>query len=201
MRKFFIVLLLVVIGGMLRAEAPAMKHSFAPGEYAAWRKGGGLLQVIQKDDAVALQASELSFARLILPLSLTPGRSYRIQVSGSGPMDIRIRRGGEGDRNDLHLRDVFGKNPLCEFIYTPPAEYPANIRLMLCPARRNIPAVVESFELTPLGAAMTPVPGLPARAVQPPKVRGFVFHDGALTKDRAIAVAALNAGMRDFIRS
>ena len=134
----FSIFILLLAGAVLFAEPGECKHSFAPGQYPEWRKGGGLLQVIQKDDAVALQASELSFARLILPLSLTPGRSYRIQVSGSGPMDIRIRRGGEGDRNDLHLRDVFGKNPLCEFIYTPPAEYPANIRLMLCPARRNI---------------------------------------------------------------
>jgi hypothetical protein len=112
-------------------------------------------------------------------------------------MDIRIRRGGEGDRNDLHLQDVFKKGSVCEFTYTPPAEYPANIRLMLCPSRRNTPALVTNFELIPLGQALTPIPGLPEKTIQPPKVRGFVFQDGALSEDRAQAVKAL---FGNFIR-
>ena len=197
MQKFLFLLALALAGCMLYAETPAIKHSFAAGQYPAWRKGGELLEITQKDGAVALQASELSFARLILPLSLTPGRSYRIRVQGSGPMDIRIRRGGEGDRNDLHLQDVFKTGPVCEFTYTPPAEYPANIRLMLCPARRNTPALVTNFELIPLGQSLTQVPGLPAKAVLPPKVRGFVFQDGVLTAERAQTVKSLHG---NFVR-
>ncbi|MBQ7393327.1 MAG: metallophosphoesterase [Lentisphaeria bacterium] len=196
MKTCLAVLLLVLTGGLLWAQKP-VKHTFAPGQYKNWRAGGELLQVIQKEDAVLLQASEVSFARLILPLSLTPGRSYRIMVQGAGPMDVKIRRSGAGSVNDIALQNVFGRSPICEFIYTPPAEYKASVRLMLCPALRNTPVRLERFELTPLGEDISVAAGLPEKVIQPPTVRGFVFEDGVLTEERAKAVSALHG---NFVR-
>lgn len=185
--KRFIISFLLLAGSVLFSEPGEIKHSFAPGQYPDWRKGGELLVVNQLENAVELQASELSFARLIRNFVLTPGRTYRISVQGSGPMNICIRRTGEGARNDVFFADVFKQSPIFTFQYTPPAEYPAKIRLMLCPAERNVPARVEGFAFTPLGQTAVPAALQKEtldKVIQPSKVRGFVFPDGTLTEKR-----------------
>lgn len=195
MRKVLFSLFGVIACIVTLAAAVPVRQSFAGGQYPGWRRGGELLQITAREKAVELQASELSFARLIRPLALTPGRSYKIVLQGSGPLDVRIRRPGEGARNDLDLRDVFAKSPVCEFIYTPPAEYRANVRLMLCPAERNVPARVERFELIPLGEAPAQAGVREAtlrHAARPPKVRGFAFTDGQVTPERIRKAKALH---------
>lgn len=189
-RSFFGIWLILF---SLAAAEPDLRQTFAPGQYPGWQVGGADLELRQKPNAVELNAHGTSWARLIRSIELTPGRSYRIRLQGTGPLDVLFRKTGFSPWYDLAARDVFANGPEFETVYRPSAEYPASGRLMLRPAACNTPVVLERFELTPLGEE-PPAPPLTqevrTQLSAPARVRGFVFPDGVITESRAKAVAA-----------
>ena len=199
MRLVGLLLALVWSCGLFAAE-PAIRNTFAPGQYPGWKDSGAELRLDQKPDSLELNALGTSWARLIRPVSLTPGRSYLVRMQGSGPVDLLFRQTGFGPYDAFAARDVFAYGSEFEAVFRPTSEYPAAMRLMIRPSRRDTPVVLERFELIPLGeepAEVAMSQETRATLAQPEKVRGFVFPDGVITEGRARAVAA---GHGNFIR-
>ena len=141
MKSRYGILVLTLAVSMLAAGETAIRQTFAPGQYPGWQVGGSELQLIQRSDSVELNACGTTWARLIRPVTFTPGRSYRIRVKGSGPLDLLFRKRGFGPVNIFAARDIFASGPEFEMIYRPSAEYPAGERLMFRPAKRNTPEI------------------------------------------------------------
>ncbi len=176
----------------MSAAEPELIHIFTPGKHPGWKFEGTHLVTKQTSTGMELCTSEFCRSHLVYPVTLSPGRSYRIRLQGTGPLDLFFRRDHADAFYDLEVRDVFRKSPIFEAVFTPDAESPAGGRFILRPAERNVPVTLERFELKPLGGEP---PSLPEdrvrRLIRPPAAgRGVVFSDGMLTEDRAKAVAA-----------
>lgn len=172
-------------------------HTFQAGQYPEWRKTGAALRLEQRKDGLLLRTDDTVWARLVRWMTPVPGRTYRIQLEGSGSVDMLYRK-HHSNRYSFCVRDIFSRGNVFEYEFTLPADDPTRGRLMLRPSAAGQPVLLRRFTMTLLGPdpAELPLPdGESLEKNAPVRGRGFCFPDGRLTDVRAALLAKQHANL------